>query len=385
MKTKLQLHSLSDDQLLHRLSELLSKSRRLESELIAHIGEVDARRLYARQGSSSMFSYCTEVLHLSEAEAYLRIGVARAARQYPVLLDMLADGRFHLSGIARLVPHLTGTNHKDLLQRAAYKSKRQIDELIAEIAPKPDVPPSIRKLPDRREKVELPKRQLLPDGVGASKSASSAQISGGVASQPGVSKAPYTAPEPLSPARYKIQFTASAEFRDKLERLRKLLRTSVPDGDLAAVFEVAVTEKLERLESKRLAKTKAPRKSVKESDTQPSSRHIPAAVRRAVLARDGNRCTFVSPDGRRCSERSGLEFHHRRPFGLGGDNCVENISLMCRTHNAYRAECDYGKAYMERCRSSPSRISEPETAYLVGGCCAVYAKLPSLDYLSQPP
>ena len=71
--------ALSDDELLRRLSALLEKSRRIEWELVAHIGEVDARRLYAREGCDSMFVYCTEALHLSEHEAYLRIAAARAA------------------------------------------------------------------------------------------------------------------------------------------------------------------------------------------------------------------------------------------------------------------------------------------------------------------
>ena len=95
---------ISDDELLRRLSELLQQSRCVESELVAHIGEVDARRLYARKASSSMFVYCTEVLHLSEHEAYLRIKVARASRKHPLLLEMLSDGRCHLSGIAKLAP-----------------------------------------------------------------------------------------------------------------------------------------------------------------------------------------------------------------------------------------------------------------------------------------
>jgi hypothetical protein len=161
MKNTLKLHSLSDEELLCRLSKILGQSRRLESELVAHIGEVDARRLYARKASASMFSYCTAVMHLSESEAYLRIGVARAARKYPIILDMLAEGRLHLSGIAKLVPHLTSGNYKVLLERAAHQSKRKIEELIAEISPKSDVPASMRKLPERRGK-EI---KLNPDGV----------------------------------------------------------------------------------------------------------------------------------------------------------------------------------------------------------------------------
>ena len=92
------LATLSDDELLRRLAGLLGVSRRAEADLVAHIGEVDIRRLYAREASPSMFAYCIEVLHLSEAEAYLRITAARAAREHPVILDMMADGRLHLSG-----------------------------------------------------------------------------------------------------------------------------------------------------------------------------------------------------------------------------------------------------------------------------------------------
>ena len=54
-----------------------------------------------------MFAYCTQALHLSEAEAYLRIAAARASREHPFLLSMLADGRLHLTAIAKLAPHLT--------------------------------------------------------------------------------------------------------------------------------------------------------------------------------------------------------------------------------------------------------------------------------------
>lgn len=117
--------SLSDDDLLRRLEQLLRDSRRVEAELVAHIAEVDARRLYARH-ASSMFQYAVELLHLSEAEAYLRIAAARASREHPELLEMLGDGRLHLSGIALLAKHLTATNRDAVLTRAAHKTKREM-------------------------------------------------------------------------------------------------------------------------------------------------------------------------------------------------------------------------------------------------------------------
>ena len=157
-----------------------------------------------------------------------------------------------------------------------------------------------------------------------------------------------TVVEPLSPARYKVQFTASAELHDKLERLQALLRSQVTDGDLGAIIELAVTQTLQRLEAKRFAKAAAPRKTVPETYKAPASRHIPAAVRRAVRKRDQGRCRFVDEQGRRCSERHRLEFHHRHPFGMGGDHSPGNINLMCAAHNRYLAEHDYGKSATRR-------------------------------------
>ncbi len=286
-----------------------------------------------------MFVYCTSVLHLSEPEAYLRINVARAAREHPVLLDMLANGRLHLSGIVKLVPHLTAENRDSLLARAVHKSKRQIEELLAELSPRPDVPAVIRKLPDRPV-AEAPREvstiELRPDGV---------PLSAPTDATPRA--APPVLVEPLSPARFKVQFTAGADLCEKLERLRALLRHEVPGGDLAQIIDRAVTRELERREARRFALTSSPREP-RRSVRPLSSRYLPATVRRVVWTRDGGRCAFVDPQGRRCSEHHRLEYHHRHPFGLGGGSEVDNLCLMCPAHNRYLAELDYGRKVMSR-------------------------------------
>src|SRR5512138_3269433 len=110
MKPAQNLRSLSDEALIHALQALLAQSRRVEADLVAHVAEIDARGLFAREAFPSMHLYCTGLLHLSDAEAYLRITVARASRRHPVLLTMLADGRLHLSGAALVAPILTAEN-----------------------------------------------------------------------------------------------------------------------------------------------------------------------------------------------------------------------------------------------------------------------------------
>ena len=121
----------------------------------------------------------------------------------------------------------------------------------------------------------------------------------------------------------------------------------MPGSDLNSVVEVAVTEKLERLEAKRFGKTKNARKTLEEADTSPGVRGIAASVRRFVWARDGGQCTFETADGRRCQARGGVEYHHDEPYGLGGDRSADNIRLMCSCYNAYMAKLDYGKEKMD--------------------------------------
>jgi len=144
------------------------------------------------------------------------------------------------------------------------------------------------------------------------------------------------------------------------------MRSQVPDGDLGAIIEAAVTEKLERLEARRFAATSRPRKTLSQSDTSPASRHVPAAVRRAVRERDGDRCVYVDASGRRCGEQHRLEYHHRRPFGLGGDHRPQGIGFVCKAHNAYLAEHDYGREAMARFRRSGKRVGKAAAALLFG-------------------
>jgi hypothetical protein len=90
------------------------------------------------------------------------------------------------------------------------------------------------------------------------------------------------------------------------------------------------------------------------SNPRRRGRYMPAAVRRAVAARDRHRCTHVDASGRRCSEAQRLEFHHIVPFAVGGSNAVSNLTLRCHAHNALAAEQDFGRELMAE-RSSALR------------------------------
>jgi HNH endonuclease len=353
MKTDIPSY-LSDDELVDKVKSLARCEREATASLIAHLAELDARRLYLGAGFSSLFTYCCEVLHLSEPATYNRIEAARAARRFPVMLQMLGDGSLSLATIRLLTSHLTAENHQELLAAATGKSKRQVEELLVGYFPRPDVPDSVRKLPAAKAEPALPDATVLV--------ASESPAVPPVASLPLVVASP-PAPSarrpvvsPLAPDRYEIRFTASAQTRKKLRLAQDLLRHAIPTGDLAEVIDRALTTLLEDLARKKFAATKRPRVS---RGTAPGSRDVAAKVRRAVGIRDDGACTFVSKSGRRCNARAFIEFHHVDPHAVGGETSVGNIRLLCRAHNAYESERYYGHGRPAKRATLPGKSAAP--------------------------
>jgi hypothetical protein len=319
---------LSDPDLLTEVTRLAALERRAIAALVSALAELDARRLYLGQGCSSMFTYCTQVLHLSEHAAFNRIEAARAARRFPIILNLLADGMIHLSAVRLLAPHLTEANHEHLLREASHRSKREVEQIVARLLPRPDAPSVIRKLPQRPPATEITAPTSAIDAAAIRPDA--AAVAPGPASRPKT--------EPLAPGRFKVQFTVGEETYLKLRRVQDFLRHRLPSGDLEQIVDRALTLLLTDLERSKITTTKRPGVS---SSSAKCSRHVPSRVRRVVWARDGGRCRFEGPAGR-CTETGLLEFHHVVPYAYGGLTTIENLELRCAAHNRYEAEQCFG-------------------------------------------
>ena len=139
------LSRLSDAELVTRVKDLAARERGATALLVAHLAELDTRDVFLREGYGSLFAYCREALGLSEHEACNRIEAARAARRFPVILEMLAAGAVHLTAVRLLAPRLTPDNHRSALEAARGKRTEEVKEIAARLSPRPDVPPSIRK------------------------------------------------------------------------------------------------------------------------------------------------------------------------------------------------------------------------------------------------
>ncbi len=294
---------LTDRQLIDGLRELARKDAALTADLLAHLGEVDARRLCDQEAEGSLWGYCVKVLNFSEGATSKRITAARTARKYPVILEMVARGDLHVSAINELASHLTEENHRELLRQAARLTRSELKELLAKWFPKPDAPTVLRKLPDRARArtgagADDGTSMMRPlFGWTASGAAPAAAGTGfarrGACSEPAPGagaagapcgglgstaelKPPAAALEmpphaavsasshradrgsvaPLSPGRYKLQVTFSGETRDKLLRAQELMRHVQPNGDLAVVLDRALTCLVQELEGRKFGRRK---------------------------------------------------------------------------------------------------------------------------------
>ena len=354
------LRLLSDAALVAGLKSSLARERSETATIVAHLAELDTRDVYLREGYRSLFIYCRDALGMSEGEAYNRIEVARVARRFPVVLEMLADGRVHLTAVRLLAPHLNVENHGEVLGSARGKTKLEIQELVARLSPRPDVPASVRRLPTRQE----PEPPALASGLTAPLASApviptpiATVVSTPVVSAPPpaaheaapevtIAPAPVTAAvrqpavTPLAPERYKLQLTISGETLEKMRLAKDTLSHAVPTGDDAAILDRAFDALLEKLAKQKFAATDKPRAS---GATKSAGQDPSAAVQRAAWVRDLGRCRYVGPNGHRCEERRFVEFHHKDPRALGGEASIDLIELRCRRHNDYEGRLYFGK------------------------------------------
>jgi hypothetical protein len=298
-------HRMSNDELLMALANALRDEGALVARVIMMLIEVEDRRLHLQLACPSLFDFCTRRLGMSESEAFRRIAAARLANRFPQVLEAIRMQKVHLSHLVLVRNLVTPENVEDLLRAVSGKTKREVEELVAKLAPKPDARASIRKLrPQAARPVSVAVCSTSKDGSGqlhatelngapAAASPSMTAFQGECTFEEARASAPPTAlpfghsfgatfvsgpvtpstsrggsaPAPPSPqpqltptaeGRHKVQFTASSMLRDKLERAQSLMRHRNVSGDLAVVVERALDLLIAKLEKEKLGRTSRP-------------------------------------------------------------------------------------------------------------------------------
>ena len=313
------LRSLSDRQILSNTDAIVVQDRTLTLRLLSHLNEIERRKLYVKRGFSSMFDYCTTHLRLSEPAAARRIRTARCLARFPQLYPLLESGEVNLMSVS-LISRLLNTENADaLIARIRGKSKREVEALVAECEPRAALPPDNVR-PVVVPVVPMADRQSQFTVTGDSE------------------KSPNAGPDRLELWSV-VQFTARQEFMAKVERARALVWHQFPGAKFEQLFELALDALIARRDPvARQERREKRRRQVKAATTEAGKRYIPASVRDQVFVRDGFRCSYVGPDGRRCTATVSLQVDHVRPIARGGASTMDNLRILCAEHNRLEAE-----------------------------------------------
>jgi hypothetical protein len=210
---------------------------------------------------------------LSEDAAFRRTRAAKFAREFPVVLEQIAAGEIHLTGLLLLGPHLTEQNHQELLALARHRSKRDILRLIRRSDPKPDAPASVEPLgpapvgvpvptanpswEDFIEALSPPVRELSPGDNPREWTTDSASNDDSDLGVP----VPEPEPEPAlpkAPERYRVQFTACEEYVKLLQQAKDLSSHALPNGPIEQLHLQAMRLLVAELKKRRCAAVSRP-------------------------------------------------------------------------------------------------------------------------------
>lgn len=346
------LRSLSDHELIICTERLTRQERELTLSVLAHLNEIERRKLFLKRGYPSMFVYCTRGLGYSGSAAIRRIRTARCSRRFPEVLELLQRNEVNLSTVSQVYRILNSDNVTVILARIRGKSQREVEAIAAEYEPLGSVPRERVRTVVVRVAVQAAEELHNGNGCPGEETPEVAACSSTSEHESCRHTDEYNrngcgADLPLAGAavlqrRSIIQFSAGESLMRKLERVRALTSHRLSDASFEALVELMADYVIER-EDPAARQERRERRTQKAAVNGParvkkSSRNVAASIRDQVFVRDKQRCTYVSPDGRRCDSTHVLQIDHIKPVARGGASSIENLRLLCAHHNRLEAE-----------------------------------------------
>jgi HNH endonuclease len=303
----------SDSELMTDLEVLRLKETNVIADIVLHLAEVETRGIYREAGYSSLFTYCTECLGYSEGGAARRVRAAKCLLKTPSVYEQLKSGQITLCSLSEVAPIVTDKNHVEVFKAITGVSKRTAQEIAISFG----APVQKKRSVIRSKKVVLtPPVELI--------NTDSSKI------------------EAKSEKLYSFSFEVKEDVKALYDEASLITGNTKPEE----LFEKLLKEFVAR-------KTKEPKvianpNIVKAKDPKVTtvSRAISLKTKRQVYKRDNRQCTYVSKDGKRCSKRHNLEIDHVQPFSLGGSNDLNNLRLLCKSHNLLQAEYTFGRDFI---------------------------------------
>jgi len=384
------------------LKLLLRRELAAMAEFLIALSDFDSRRGWEPLGHASLFAFIRAELGLSPAPTYWRQEAARLLQRFPDLEQPLRQGQLCLSTMSELAKVLTEENREAVLPRFLGISSRDAKEIVAELQPRPS--PPMRTVvtplaPARRAEPPLSLLSMPSQAAPQHTDPESLWAPKTPVAHPTLSTHPARAEprrddiDPLTAELSRLSTTVSRRFLQKLRTARAGLAHALPGATTEQVLEAALDLLLEK-QAKARGQVKKPRpvaekpravaeqgRAIAEAKESPHATHhapatsdqsmtlptppplhrrdqpreaIPAAVRRAVWARDAGRCAWPLDGGGCCGSTHRLELDHVVPWARWGDSTEANLRLTCAAHNRLAARQAFGKQVVRRYANSAS-------------------------------
>lgn len=306
----------SNEKILSETKELKGDGSRADADLILRLAENDSRKIYREAGFSSLFAFCRS-LGFSEGYAQQRIVAARCIKEHPEVYWMLREGSMTLCTLCEMRRVVTPENKAEVVPLFKGASKREAHQIAVSLG---------APVKPKRDSVRA-KKVLVSNGVSATQE----------------SPLPVAVEE-----RFDLRVEMDRELKDLLDEAQRY----GPSFQIRDVLKAALKAYVQPRRPKPASRMEgaAGPSAPKKSRVLSRSRYISRSVRDEVRIRDGEQCTYVAPDGRRCCERRRLQMDHIQPYALGGANTVQNLRLRCQQHNLLGAEEVFGHEFIQERR-----------------------------------
>ncbi|MBI4404498.1 MAG: HNH endonuclease [Deltaproteobacteria bacterium] len=270
-------------QLDNKAKALAADYLRTEAALLCVLMEMRRNRVFPELNCSGIFEYCERVLKLSKAQSYYFKSVADTSEKVPQLKQAVTQGDLSLSQARRIAPILTPENQQHWIEKAKTLPQAALEKEVAAVNPNAH-----------------PKEKIKPVA------------------------------EKLSELKVPIDDETESNLLALKDILSQKLGRNATLSDVIAFVAKVTREKFDPTEKAKRAKT------ISSGNKQPPkvAGTIRAAVRHEIIKRNGNQCAYVGSDGRRCSQRQWLHYHHRTPVAKGGASTVDNLQILCSMHHA---------------------------------------------------
>jgi len=300
MHPLLNLSQKNDSELICELKDLVDEERQMLTQILRYLREVESRKLFSERGYPSLFEFAQKELGYSESAAGRRIQAMRLMKEMPLAEKKIEEGSLSLSVASKIqsfirqedsrrreckAPKLQTKDKLKLISQLEGSSARECEKKLAQLSPESDRPRDKTRFID--EEITL------------------------------------------------VSFSAGSKLMKKIERLKELTSHSNSEGKYEKLFEQAVDLLLEKIDPVKKEERRAKRRvPLPTSGVEGKNRHIPNSTRDKVWIRDGGSCQFRDrKTGRLCHSKFRLQIDHKYPFSLGGEHDLENLRLLCSSHN----------------------------------------------------